>query len=170
MNAKSSRDMVDRLESIVEKVNKNSCWISYAAISAMMAFVFVDVILRYFGRPTSGSNDIVQILSVVAVSFAMGYTHVIKRHPTLSLLVSHFPKNMRRSIRIITSTLSMVLFLLLTWQSAKLARHMWVNHEGTMTLGIPVFPMIYGIAFGSALLSFVIIVDLIKLLMKDFEE
>ena len=170
MDAKSNRDVLGRLENIVNKINQKSSWISYAAISAMMVFVFVDVILRYFGHPTSGSVDIVQMLSVVAVSFTFGYTHVKKRHPTISLLVSHFPKNIRWIINIITTFLSLLLFLLLTWQSANLAKHMWINHEGTMTLGIPVFPMIYGIAFGSALMSLVIIIDLMMLLFKGIQE
>ena len=72
MDAKSNRDVLGRLENIVNKINQKSSWISYAAISAMMVFVFVDVILRYFGHPTSGSVDIVQMLSVVAVSFTFG--------------------------------------------------------------------------------------------------
>jgi TRAP-type C4-dicarboxylate transport system permease small subunit len=88
MDAKSNRDVLDQVESIVNKINQKSSWLSYAAISAMMAFVFVDVILRYFGHPTSGSIDIVQMLSVVAVSFTIGYTHVKKRHPTITLNVA----------------------------------------------------------------------------------
>ena len=167
MNAKSNKDVLEAIENIVDRISRKSLWISYAAISAMMVFVFVDVILRYFGHPTSGSVDIVQMLIVVSVSFAVGYTHVKKRHPTITIVVSHFPKNIRRTISIITTFLSLLLFILLAWQSANLAKHMWVHHEGTMTLGIPVFPMIYGIAFGSALMSLVIIVDLIKLLLKD---
>jgi TRAP-type C4-dicarboxylate transport system permease small subunit len=160
-------NVLDWLERIVSYVNHKATWLAYVAITAMMAFVFTDVILRYFGHPTSGSNDVVQLLSVIAVSFAMGYTYVLKRHPTISLVVGRLPVIPRRVIRSIVAVLCLGLFVLLSKESFVLARHLWVNNEGTMTLGIPVAPLVYCVAIGSVLMCLVCTTDLLRSLFRE---
>jgi TRAP-type C4-dicarboxylate transport system permease small subunit len=156
--------VIDRfLSALTRRVN----WISFLAITIMMAFVFVDVILRYLGHPTTGSNDIVQLLLVITVAFAMGYTQVLKRHPSIAILVPRLPLRAQGVIHIITSFLSMIIFALLAWRSATLARHLWIHNEGTMTLGFPLYPLVYCISFGSVLMFLVLISDFLKAIFKE---
>lgn len=155
------------IEQFISGLNRRVNWIAYIAITAMMVFVFADVILRYWGHPTSGSNDVVQVLSVIAVAFAMGYTQVLKRHPAIVILVPRLPLRAQGVIHIVTNFLSLVVFGLLAWQSAILARHLWIHNEGTMTLGFPLYPLVYCISLGSALMCLVLISDFLKAIFKE---
>jgi C4-dicarboxylate transporter DctQ subunit len=155
-------NVLNRFDRIVGGVNRRASWISYAAIFSMMAFVFSDVILRYFGHPTSGSNDLVQLMTAVAVAFTMGYTLYLGRHPTTAILVVHLPPAAQRVIRSATSLLSLVVFVFLAWQTAKLARQMMKVHEGTMTLGLPLYPFIFCISAGSVLMCLICLASFLK--------
>ncbi len=157
---------IDRLERIVNTINEKASWLAYIAIAAMMAFVFYDILARYFGHPTSGSNDVVQLLEAAAVAFAMGYTMILRRHPTAGLIVTHLPARTQGVIGTVTGFLSLVLFILLTWSSASLGERMWANHEGTMTLGIPIYPFIYCITLGSVLMCLGCLTSLLNSLRR----
>jgi len=113
-NARNPSQRIVMAEQITNTITRIVSWIAYIAIAAMLVFVFSDVILRYFGHPTSGSNDIVQLLSIIAVAFAMGYTQVLKRHPSTSFLVEKLSIKTQTVIATITSLLSLFPFVLLT--------------------------------------------------------
>jgi TRAP-type C4-dicarboxylate transport system permease small subunit len=165
-NLKTFSERIVSAGQIIGTITRIVSWIAYIAIAAMLVFVFSDVILRYFGYPTSGSNDIVQLLSIIAVALTMGYTQVLKRHPSTSFLVEKLSNRTQTIIATVTSFLSLITFVLLSWSSALLARHMWNHHEGTMTLGIPLHPLILCISLGSVLMCLVIALDFIILVHK----
>lgn len=156
----------NRLARLVNPISRAASWISYAALFAMMVFVFADVILRHFGRPTSGSNDVVQLMTLVAVAFAFSYTQVLKRNPSTSFIVTHLPLKGQEAIALVNAFVSLVPFALLVWTSAELAMHLRDVNEGTMTLGVPLYPFVYCIAFGSALMCLVLLADFVGLVMK----
>lgn len=161
-----ARDRWTQYLSPFSLISKAASWVSYFAIAAMMAFVFYDVIARYFGHPTSGSNDVVQLLTLIAVAFTMSFTQVLKRHPSTSFIVERFSPKAQQILGVITGFLSIVPFVLLVWTSYSLAQHFWNTHEGTMTLGIPIYPMIYCIALGSALMCLVLIANFVESVRK----
>jgi len=159
-------DATGRFERIATTINKKANWIACGAAAIMMAFVCCDVILRYFGHPIKGSNDVVQLLSVVLVVFAMGYTQVLKRHAFIVLAVSRLSLRAQGVIASITSILSIGLFVLVTWQSCALAGRTWLSGEVSMTLRLPFYPLMYGLALGCVLMCLVLVVDLRKSLGK----
>lgn len=153
-------------ERIVSTINRRANWIACFAAAAMMAFVCYDVVARYLGHPVTGSNDITQFLSVILVAFAMGYTQVLKRHMSVSLVIARLSPRAQRFTASITTILSLALFILLAWKSCSLARRMWLSHEGTSTLGIPTYLLVYSIALGCVLICLVLAVDLLGSLRK----
>ena len=158
---KSRSSQTSYAEQIINSVNRIANWVACFAIAAMVAFVFYDVIARASGHPVSGSNDVVQALSVVAVAFAMGYTQVLKRHPSVSFLTEKLSPRPQAVIAAVTSLLGIFIFALLAWQSMVFAERIHANNEQTMTLGIPLYPLIYCIAFGSMLMCLAIAMDFV---------
>jgi TRAP-type C4-dicarboxylate transport system permease small subunit len=159
-------DATGRFERIATTINKKANWIACGAAAIMMAFVCCDIILRYFGHPIKGSNDVVQLLSVLLVAFAMGYTQVLKRHASVSLVISRFSPRAQGIIASITSILSIGLFIMVAWQIYALAGRTWLSGELSMTLRIPFYPLIYGLALGCVLMCLVLAVDFLKSLGK----
>ena len=134
--------------------------IAALAIFAMMSITFADVVLRLFRRPIPGSYEIVALLGAVAISFAMAHTSIQKGHVAVSLFVQLLPKKLQDIIECIITVFGIVLFALITWQSIIYAMECRSSGEVSMTLEMPFYPVIYGVAFGSGALCLALLVDL----------
>ena len=134
--------------------------IAALSIFAMMSITFADVVLRLFRRPIPGSYEIVALLGAVAISFAMAHTSIQKGHVAVSLFVQLLPKKLQDIIECIITVFGIVLFALITWQSIIYATECRSSGEVSMTLEMPFYPVIYGVAFGSGALCLALLVDL----------
>lgn len=134
--------------------------IAALAIFAMMSITFADVVLRLFRRPIPGSYEIVALLGAVAISFAMAHTSIQKGHVAVSLFVQLLPEKLQDIIECIITVFGIVLFALITWQSIIYAMECRNSGEVSMTLEMPFYPVIYGVAFGSGALCLALLVDL----------
>jgi len=144
--------------------------IAAVAIFAMMALTCVDVFLRYFFRkPIPGTYEIVALLGAVAVSFAMAHTLAKKGHVAVSLIVQMFPKRLQGIVESFISIFGIILFGLITWQSILYGIDCQRAGEVSLTLELPFYPIIYGVALGAVVVCLVLIVDLTNALsnVKD---
>jgi TRAP-type C4-dicarboxylate transport system permease small subunit len=131
------------------------------AIFAMMTLTCADVFLRYFFRkPLSGTYEIVALLGAVAVSFAMAHTLANKGHVAVSLIVQILPKKLQGIVEISISIFGIILFALITWQSILYGIDCQRSGEVSLTLELPFYPIIYGVALGAAVVCMILIVDL----------
>lgn len=146
----------------VQKLSQGLNWVAMGALTLMMSLVFADVILRPMGFPIVGSYEISGLLGGVAISFALAKVTREKGHVAVELLMSRTRPSIRLVINKITQALSLILFALISWQSAKYARALWESGEVTMTIGLPFYPVVYGIAVTSAVVALVIAIDLFR--------
>jgi len=141
--------------------------IASAAIFSMMALTCADVFLRYFFRkPIPGTYEIVALLGAVAVSFAMAHTLAEKGHVAVSLIVQMFPKRLQGIIESFISIFGIILFGLITWQSVLYGIDCQRAGEVSMTLQLPFYPIIYGVALGAGVVCLVLLVDLANAIVK----
>jgi len=141
--------------------------IAAMAIVAMMSLTFVDVFLRYlFRMPIPGTYEIVSFLGVVAVSFAMAHTLAEKGHVAVSLIVQLFRKRLQGIIESIISIFGIILFGLIAWQSVLYGMDCQRAGEVSLTLELPFYPIIYGVALSAGVVCLVLLVDLANALRK----
>jgi len=141
--------------------------IASAAIFSMMALTSADVFLRYFFRkPIPGTYEIVALLGAVAVSFAMAHTLAEKGHVAVSLIVQMFPKRLQGIVESFISIFGIILFGLITWQSVLYGIDCQRAGEVSMTLQLPFYPIIYGVALGAGVVCLVLLVDLANAIVK----
>jgi len=141
--------------------------IASAAIFSMMALTCADVFLRYFFRkPIPGTYEIVALLGAVAVSFAMAHTLAEKGHVAVSLIVQMFPKRLQGIVESFISIFGIILFGLITWQSVLYGIDCQRAGEVSMTLQLPFYPIIYGVALGAGVVCLVLLVDLANAIVK----
>jgi TRAP-type C4-dicarboxylate transport system permease small subunit len=153
---------------------KNSLWLAHklgiiaaAAIFIMMGLTCLDVFLRYFFRkPIPGTYEIVSFLGTVAVSFAMAHTLAQRGHVAVSLVVQLFPKRAQGVVESLISIFGFILFGLIAWQSVLYAMDCQRAGEVSLTLQLPFYPFIYGVAFGAGVVCLVLLVDLIDAVAK----
>ncbi len=141
--------------------------IAAMAIFVMMSLTCVDVFLRYFFRkPIPGTYEIVALLGAVAVSFAMAHTLAEKGHVAVTLIVQLFPKRIQGIIESIISIFGIILFALIAWQSVLYGVDCQRVGEVSMTLQLPFYPIIYGVALGAGVVCLVLLVDLANAIVK----
>jgi TRAP-type C4-dicarboxylate transport system permease small subunit len=129
------------------------------AVVAMMLLTCADVILRLFRRPVPGTYEIIGFLGTVAISFSLAYTSLEKGHIAVELLLEKLPRRVQAGVESVTSLIGAALFALMTWQSMAYAADLKQSGEVSVTLTMPIYPFIYGIAAGSALLCLVLLVE-----------
>jgi TRAP-type C4-dicarboxylate transport system permease small subunit len=122
------------------------------AVFAMMMLTCADVFLRVFRHPIPGTYEIVGFLGALYVSFSLAHTSHLKGHIAVDFLIQKFSSKTRSVAARINDCLSAILFALITWQTFVYAGRLKSAGEVSMTLHLPVFPIIYGIGAGCALL------------------
>ena len=133
--------------------------IAAVAIFSMMVLTCADVILRLFRMPIPGTYEIVSFMGAVAVSFAIAHTSDEKGHVAVSLVVQLLPKRAQAVIESILAALGIILFGLISWQSILYGLDCQSSGEVSLTLQLPFYPIIYGVALGAGVVCLVLMVD-----------
>ncbi|MCP4756347.1 MAG: TRAP transporter small permease [Proteobacteria bacterium] len=154
--------MITRISKWMSKTASGANWISAAMIILMMVLTATDVVLRYFRHPIPGTYEIVGFLSALAISFALAFTAMEKGHIAVEFLVNKLPPRMQSATDVVNNLLASVLFGLIAWQSVLHGLRLMEKGEVSATLLIPVYPFVFGVAAGSALLCLVLFFDFLK--------
>jgi TRAP-type C4-dicarboxylate transport system permease small subunit len=135
--------------------------ISGAGIITMMAVTCLDIILRIFRYPLAGAFDIVKIAGAVTIAAALPYTTAVKGH----VAIEYFFHKLSKRYRIITDTfirlLGIGMFFFICRQSIIYATALKKSGQVTLTLQLPVYWILYFIAFSCALVALVIFYNLL---------
>jgi len=140
--------------------------VAAAAIVAMMALTCADVVLRFFRKPITGTYEIVAFLGALGVSCAVAHTSAEKGHVAVTLVVQLLPKRLQGVVEGCIALLSLLLFALISWQSVLYGLSSQRAGEVSLTLQFPVYPIIYGVAFGAGVVCLVCLVDLFDAIRK----
>ncbi len=98
-------------------------------------------------------------------SFAMAHTTIMRGHVAVEVLTEQLSDKTQRIIFVVTSALSILLFILLAYECFRFGNDLRIENEVSLTLQIPFFPVLYGISFSSIVVCFVIFVDFWKVLL-----
>ncbi len=134
------------------------------SLVGMTALTCADVILRLFRRPILGTYEIVGFLGAVVAGFAMAHTTVKRGHVAVEVLVSRFSPRVQKIIYLITHLLSIVLFALISWECIRYGNDFRTSGEVSLTLRVPFYPVLYGIAFSAMTVCLVLLVDFWKVI------
>jgi TRAP-type C4-dicarboxylate transport system permease small subunit len=151
-----------RLKKITGSLSNGFNWVAVIALAAMMFLTSADVILRYFGLPIDGTYEIVCFLGAMAVSFALGKTTFNRGHVSVNLVTKMLPAPVRTRMALFTQTISLVLFAAISWESFKYGRELWESRVTYGTIELPIFPIVFGVAFAFSLASLVILAQILE--------
>lgn len=151
-----------RIEKNIVSFITKANWISAAAIIAMMILTAADITLRLFRMAIPGTYEIVGLLGSVVISFSLGYTSIEKGHIAVDFLVQKLKEKYRLIINALNNLLGTAFFAVIAWRSVLYAASLHKSGEVSMTLQIPTYPFVYGVAAGSALLCCILIIDFLR--------
>ena len=156
---------MERYLSILQVVNKGMDFVAGTALVSIMLLTTCDVVLRYLGHPILGSYDLVSFGAAFVIGFALPRTSWEKMHITVDILVEKIPDR-RFIVDIVTRAMALALFVLLGWNLTVLGADFFKTGEGTLTLGIPLFPIAYALGFCAFLQCFSLIGDVARIVLK----
>lgn len=148
-----------RIEKTITATAERANWIAAAALIIMMVLTTLDVILRLFKSSIPGTYEIIGLLGAVVASFALGYTSVEKGHIAVDFLVMRFSPKAQALVGAINALVATSLFCIITWQSLLYALDLMKKGQVTLTLQLPIYPFVFGIAAGCGLLALVLMVE-----------
>lgn len=154
--------MLLRIEQWVAKAADAFNWVAAAAVVGMMVLTCTDIVLRIFRHPIPGTYEMVGFLGAVFAAFSLGYTSVNRGHIAVDFLVQKLPRRAQFFVDGINALICAVFFGLLARQCLAYAGDLKGFGEVSMTLQMPIYPFVYGIAVGCGLLALVLAVRCLK--------
>jgi TRAP-type transport system small permease protein len=130
---------------------------------AILALMSAEVVFRYaFNKPILGTVEISSYLLVIFCFTGMAFTQSQKGHISLELVTQRLSPGTNRVLRVVTLLLSLAVFAVITWQTSVAFWKSWEIQEVRWgALPLPVWPVKFVIAFGSLVLCFQLVVNLI---------
>ena len=140
-------DKLDKFERFVNSLSNWLNWVAGVALVLMLVLIAVDIIgAKLFRWPVPGGIDMVGLLGVVAIGFAIARTQIIHGHIEVEFFEEKIPEKVRNVVDVVICSLGMLLFALLAWKSCEYGYTLQAKGEVSMTQGIPLYPFVYGMA------------------------
>jgi len=144
-------------------------WVGVIGILLMFLVNFIDVVgAKLFLWPLPGSVEIISFSQIVAIAPAIAFTLILGRHIRVEFIIDRFPKRIRAAISSISSFLSLILFVLILWQSYLYGVSLQKAGEIGSTSYLPFYPFAFLIAFCSIPVCLVFLMEVIKSLTEAF--
>jgi TRAP-type C4-dicarboxylate transport system permease small subunit len=140
---------------VLDKVSLVLAAIACVAIGIMMVLMVADALSRKFiGSIPGGYNTTIALLTIL-VFFPMGYVQMKKAHIVVDLVTSRLNERTAAILRIITSIMAVLVFVVLTWAcgqkawSSTLSREEWMGliyypawpFRWTLPIGMGIFAL-----------------------------
>ncbi len=132
----------------------------------MMLLTVLDVILRVFNRPITGTYEMVAVLSAIVIGYAIPQTSVERGHIYVEFLVEKRSAAVRIGFFIFTRLLGIALFALLAWNLFLKGNHLYKSGDVSQTLYVPYYPVAYALSLVCLVECFVLVADILGSLQK----
>jgi TRAP-type C4-dicarboxylate transport system permease small subunit len=142
---------------LIDQITEKMKLIGAGLLVIMMALTCVDVVGRLFRYPVFGSVELMSLMGAIAVAMALPYTHSVKGHIGVEIVIDKLPRTLRKVIELVTGILSLVLFGIVTWKMFEYSVKMMESGEVSMNLGLPEYLIIGVVGFGFVMFSMTII-------------
>ena len=156
------RPLIQRLGWLTRGLNA----LAAAAVMGMMLLTCADIFLRLMRHPITGTYETVGFMGALCVSWALAQTSVDKGHIAVDFLVQRLSEKSQKIVEAINSLISAVFFLVVAWQGVRYGLELKASGEVSMTLQTPIYPIVYGLAAGCAVLSLVLAARLVDIVSQ----
>ena len=158
--------MLRSITTFIHLLSTRFNWISAAAVIFIMLLTCADVVMRLFGSPIPGTYELVGYLGSVIISFGIERTSIDRGHIAVNLLVDRLPQRAQTLIEGFGNIVSAFLFGALAWQSQVYSRDLLDTGDVSLTLGMPTWPFVLGLATGTGMLAIVLFLDALRQLSR----
>lgn len=141
----------------IEQISEKMKLIGAGLLVIMMALTCVDVVGRLFRHPVFGSIELMSLMGAITVAMALPYTHSVKGHIGVEIVMDKLPRKLRRIIELVTGLLTLILFGIVTWKMLEYAFKMRESGEVSMNLELPEYLIIGLVGIGFVMFTLTIV-------------
>jgi TRAP-type C4-dicarboxylate transport system permease small subunit len=154
-------------ESWVKPISRFMSHVASVILFIMMILTILDVVLRkLLSKSILGTVEVTEFMLVFVIFFTLALTELLNGHVKVDLVMSRFSERVQGMADMITQFICLIISLLITWSTIIYSEKMRLSEEVSQDLWIPVFPVIYVVAFGCALLCLALLIKFIEALIK----
>jgi TRAP-type C4-dicarboxylate transport system permease small subunit len=153
----------------VLKINEYMQVISGAALTFIVLLTTVDVILRAFGHPITGTYEVVAMCGGVVIGFVAPITAWRRGHVYVDFVVKKFSKKVQNVVNVITRCVGIGMFVLVGSNVVKIGNNFKRADEISNSLQLPLYPIAYAVALSFFVLALVLICDILKISGGTYE-
>ncbi len=139
-------------------------FISGVVLSCMILLTLVDVILRNFGYPITGSMEFIQYGGAIVFGFSIPYGTLLGAQVIVDIIVEKLSPRKKRILKVLTRCVGILLFLFVAYNFLIYGIDVQKTGERTASFKIPYYPFALALSFSFLFQSFTIFCDLIKTL------
>lgn len=151
------------MQLIRDWANRLSGWSEWAGVIGVIIMVLVtcvDVIgAKLFLLPVPGYIEVVSLVQVVTIAFAVAVTQRHGGHISVEMFVTSFPPRIRAMVKALVSLLGLIIFVLLVYGGIGLGNEYLESGEITATAQLPFFPFAYAFAIALIPIAMMMLVD-----------
>jgi TRAP-type C4-dicarboxylate transport system permease small subunit len=160
---------LNQLDKFTRSFGQSLEWVGVIGLLLMFLVNFIDVVgAKLFVWPLPGSVEIISFSQIVAIAPAIAFTLILGRQIRVEFIIDRFPKRIRAVITSISSFLSLILFVLILWQSYLYGVSLQKAGEIGSTSHLPFYPFAYLIALCSIPVCLVFLMEVLKSLSEVF--
>jgi TRAP-type C4-dicarboxylate transport system permease small subunit len=143
-------------------IEKMSAGVAAAIILFLMFLIVADVSGRMlFNSPVDGTIEIASLTLPAIVFLTIAYLQGLKEHVTIDLFTTQMPQTVQLSMDLLAIGIALAVMAIVTWQTGAFAWASVAEQEYSMGIvEVPIWPARVVVAFGSAMLSVRLLLDL----------
>lgn len=142
-------------------------WIGVGSVLFMVVVTCADVLgAKLFTTPVPGSTEIISLVQVAAIVFAVAATQRHKGHISVEMFVTTMRPRLRSLIKALTSLLGLILFSQIIFEGVRLGNRYLEAGEVTATVQIPYYPFAYAFSLALLPVAIMLLVDFIEAMKK----
>ena len=133
----------------------------------MMLLTIADVFLRkVFSWSILGTVELTEFMLVILIFFSLAHTEILNGHVKVDLVMSRFGERTQGLFDMATQLACFILSGLITWSTLVYSEKMRASGEVTQDLWIPIYPFIYVVGIGCAILTLTLLIKFFMALIK----
>jgi TRAP-type C4-dicarboxylate transport system permease small subunit len=160
------------MKKLLDAILKLNLLMQHLATVILTFIIFLttaDVVLRIFRMPIPGTVEIIAICGGALLGLTVPITSLMRGHISVDFLLNGLPRAAKDALNIITRCVAIGLFLMISWNLAKIGKEFLEGSEVSGTLQIPLYPVSYGLSACFFVLCLVLVCDILKIFGGTYE-
>ncbi len=137
-----------------------------AILVLMMLLTVLDVVLRYLGKPLTGTYELMAFSGALVIGFAIAQASLDDAHVSMDIVTDRLSLFNKTALLFVTKLIGLVLFALISLALFIKAHDLYKTGEVSLTLRVPYYPVAYGLSICGFAECLVLLSDILRIVCE----